>query len=396
MSKKPLDSENDYKEDILNSEEELNPENKEMVAEAEKSGFLSDCYATADQILANLGFKPCSSVWVKPSFKEERLRIIDELVALRGDNPSESDVYQDTYRALFMLNAKFLIGQSSRITNKYISCNKKDALQSAFASFYMEGFKPWGKFDPKKGSFTNYMCNLNHKIRSSSQELPNVLSSNTIYNFKNLASWEEDIRRETDGPIHDLKTRLQIKANNKVSETVIEQYLQYKAQRNLVYIESLRVDDNAEVNIPISENEKVGKSHLRTPEELAVENSFRIDAMDYIDEVTQHGFEPEKKEPLKTFINAVLDGAGINKAIEISGINKADWQKLHKTILKEKNVVKLSGIISIPFNLLDTKVTKKDAVTAKMDDGIFNNDDDEECSDDKMDWENYCKRHNLD
>lgn len=399
MARKSLSGANDY-----NSDDDLNSENlekvigfvyREIVDEAEKTGFLSVCYATADQILVNLGFEPCSSVWVKPSFKTERERIIAEMVKIRGDNPSDSVLYQDTYRALFMLNAKFLIGQSSHLTKNLIVNNKKDALESAFASFYMEGFIPWGKYDPSKGSFTNYMCNLKHKVRSASQELPSEMNSNQIYDFRRIDTCRQEILREIGGPVPDMKNRLKIKTG--YSDTVINQYFQYEAQKNPVHIETLRLDENAEVNIPVSESEKVGKSHLLTPEEATIENATKSSIMDFIDNIIHEEkvFAPDEHGAIKDFMLALLDGANIKKAAEMAGMDKSYWVKLRKLISKEPNKIKLSGIINIPAELRDSKVTKKAAETVRMDETSFNEDDDEECSDIRINWEDYCKAHNL-
>ena len=75
-------------EDLLENEEE----NKTRL------DFLKECAFNADQLLVDIGMEPCAENWTKPSYKDERDRIMRRLVELRDQS---EDLTKKTGEARF-------------------------------------------------------------------------------------------------------------------------------------------------------------------------------------------------------------------------------------------------------------------------------------------------------
>lgn len=358
------------------SEEELAGVSKSFNIPSENN-FLDVCDADADRLLIEVGMQPYSAVWIKKEFKEKRVLIINQLVALRDEGGE--DAYRNSYTIAFFLNARFLLRQSNKLKDLN-SSDDKNARMSAFNSFYMEGMKAWGGYDPSKSSFTCYMCNLGHKVRSQSKEIPDEFDSNRMYMFNSLSKFEQLIREDyyKSGvriTLSELKTQLHNKSGK--SMTNIDMYFKWKAQKP-VSIENYRTGENgekAEYNLAVSEEEKSGKSHLRTTEDLASEHEFFNSLLGRLDEMMSDGAISFSDGPvkIKEFLKLLaISNATPRKIAEDLGMDKQTWPKLKKKILMDDEMCR---IFNLPKHH-ETKVYHKSAEISKIDVDLFSDEED--------------------
>lgn len=300
--------------------------------------FLSECAENADHLLRQIGMAPCAKNWTKQEFKEQRKAIMFKLVELRDQS---EELMKTTGDIAFFLNAPFLFSKSKELKDPK-SNNWNNAIITTFNSFYMECTKMWPKYDPNIAVYTSYMSQLKHKVRYNSKDEPEVYDANRLFQFKKLGEFERSIldREGTEGMTFDeLKMKLHILSG--YSSTVIDNYFLWKVQKNPAPIDA----DNSPVsNIPLSAEQKVGKSHLRSPEEAYMDNEVvrrfkeRVDQM-----IDEQAFEGQgDPEAIREFIyNLSFSGQRPSKLAKEHGLDT--WEGLRDRLGKDPVICSILG-----------------------------------------------------
>lgn len=349
-----------------------------------KKNFLEQCAIMADDLLVSIGMDPCAKVWVTPAFKEDRSRIMSRLVELRDVSEENCKITGDI---AFFLNAPFLFAQSNRLKDSQ-SNNWANAILTSFNTFYMEASHRWPTYNPGKGVYTNYIKQSGFKVQHQSKDDPEKFDSNRLYIYKNLLNFEEEITSTENVSLNELKTRLHIKSG--YSMTIIEGYFRWKVQRFPVAIDA---ENSPVANLPISAEQKSGKSHLQGPEDAAIENDNINSCISRIDELIRNNILPDhgKAGSIRDLILQIAYGnePSASKVAKELGISK-EWPRIRQKlqadpvlwkILEPKNPSRRKGTIQ-----KTAKVVKVDVV--------FNEDEeDEEVS--FTDITGFSKKHAL-
>ncbi len=291
-----------------------------------KKEFLAQCAANADDLLVSIGMEPCAQCWVQPSFKEDRERIMRKLVELRDTSEEYAKITGDI---AFFLNAPFLLGKSNQLKDNQ-SNNWANAIFTSFNTFYMEASHSWRTYNPDKATYTTYMDHLSHKVRYQSKENPEEYDTNRIYIYKKLEKFEQEITSAAAVSGNELKTRLHIKS--RYSMTIIDGYMQWKIQKTPVSIDA---DNSPVANLPISAEQKSGKSHLRSPEESAIENDKVESFISRVEEMIAGNMFPDhgKSGSVRELVRQIAYGndPSASKIARELGISK-EWPRIKQKL----------------------------------------------------------------
>jgi len=348
--------------------------------------FLSECAANADHLLKQIGLEPCAQTWTKPEFKDQRREIMFKLVALRDQSEEMMKITGDI---AFFLNAPFLFSKSKDLKDPK-SSDWNNAIITTFNTFYMECTKQWPRYDPSISVYTSYMSQLKHKVRYNSKDEPEVYDANRLFQFKKLSDFERGIldREGTEGmTLDELKMKLHIKSG--YSMTVIDNYFVWKVQKNPAPIDA----DNSPVsNIPLSPEQKIGKSHLRSPEEAFMDNEVVRRFKDRVDQmIEEQVFEGQgDPETIRDFIyNLSFSGQRPSKLAKDMGLNS--WEGLRDRLSKDPVICSILGTTKARRKRAKTFTIQE---TARMDVQFTEYQEDEQVE--NFDFKKMANRHNLD
>ena len=257
------DQEDDFQEDDFL---EVSSKIDSQGAQSALGSLVAEYESVANDYLSQLGLPMCAGIWAKKGkggmSKADRDRIYEKLVAMRDQSPELCKITGD---CAYFLNSKYILSMAWDIYYKNKGKGSPlDMVQTIFSEFWSFNTLQWPKFDPARGSYTNFLTQGKHKVSHNSKDMPIQLDSNKQYQFAQLRKAEIEImsEMETEATFVDNLT-LHRKTNYPM--TAIEAYRAWSNARNPVELDQ---------NIQSAKSSAPTSRHTMQPDDAAVDTEL--------------------------------------------------------------------------------------------------------------------------